>query len=187
MINVNKVATRPRRVKDRSKANMGKSLELSMISSSRMYAARDQADVYRQHPEVRVKRGSKGIVGANFQSKAGLDFIGIRNGVPFTFDAKETASEDRFPLSNVAEHQLETMARFTKHGGYAFLVVSYKLPKVGKTFLLSYEKLKKYTDDTGKKSIPLSYFEEHAVLIEPGGNLNLDYLTAMQREWEVFV
>ena len=53
-----------------------------------------------------------------------MDYIGVVQGVPVCFDAKECAA-DTFALQNVHEHQVNFMKDFEEQGGIAFLLIYY--------------------------------------------------------------
>lgn len=48
--------------------------------------------------------------------KSTVDYIGVVQGIPVCFDAKETAV-DIFPLQNIHEHQVNFMSDFEKQQG----------------------------------------------------------------------
>jgi recombination protein U len=51
-----------------------------------------------------------------------VDYIGVVQGVPICFDAKETAV-DSFPLQNIHQHQIEFMDNFEKQEGISFIIL----------------------------------------------------------------
>lgn len=51
-----------------------------------------------------------------------MDYIGIVQGIPVCFDAKECTT-DTFPLHNIHEHQMEFMEQFEKQGGISFFII----------------------------------------------------------------
>ena len=92
------------------------------------------------------------ITKAFFEKKSTIDFIGIIQGVCVAFDAKETNLKS-LPLSNIHEHQLAYMRDISKQGGLSFLIVHFK--KTDQYFLLPYEIIAKYYEDSERKSIPM--------------------------------
>ena len=50
--------------------------------------------------------------------------MGVVQGIPICFDAKECAS-DTFPLQNIHEHQTAFMRDFEEQGGIAFFILYY--------------------------------------------------------------
>lgn len=61
---------------------------------------------------------------AHFEKKSTVDYIGVVQGVPVCFDAKE-CSTDTFSLNNLHEHQMEFMRRFEEQQGVSFLIIFY--------------------------------------------------------------
>lgn len=76
-------------------------------------------------PITPVRLDGKGhITLAYFDQKSTVDYIGVIQGVPVCFDAKE-CKEDTFPLKNIHEHQLVFMQDFTDQDGIAFFLLYY--------------------------------------------------------------
>ena len=71
---------------------------------------------------VRIDKESRHITLAYFDKKSTVDYIGVVQGIPVCFDAKE-CKEDAFPLANVHEHQIQFMTEFEKQDGIAFLLI----------------------------------------------------------------
>ena len=71
---------------------------------------------------VRISKETRQITLAYFEQKSTVDYIGVVQGIPVCFDAKE-CKEDAFPLANVHEHQIQFMAEFEKQDGIAFLLI----------------------------------------------------------------
>ncbi len=61
---------------------------------------------------------------AYFEKKSTVDYIGVVQGIPVCFDAKE-CHEDTFALANVHDHQVDFMRRFEKQEGIAFLLINF--------------------------------------------------------------
>ena len=59
---------------------------------------------------------------AYFDKKSTVDYIGVVQGVPVCFDAKECAS-DTFALQNIHEHQVQFMRDFEAQEGVSFLLI----------------------------------------------------------------
>ena len=71
---------------------------------------------------VRISKETRQITLAYFEQKSTVDYIGVVQGIPVCFDAKE-CKEDAFPLANVHEHQIQFMAELEKQDGIAFLLI----------------------------------------------------------------
>lgn len=77
---------------------------------------------YPHHPPLRMDKEQHHITLAYFDKKSTVDYIGIVQGIPVCFDAKECTT-DTFPLQNIHEHQMEFMKQFEKQGGISFFII----------------------------------------------------------------
>ena len=57
---------------------------------------------------IEIDKETRHITLAYFDKKSTVDYIGVVQGIPVCFDAKE-CSEDTFPLQNIHPHQVEFM------------------------------------------------------------------------------
>ena len=73
---------------------------------------------------INIDKTTRHITLAYFEQKSTVDYIGVVQGIPVCFDAKECATE-RFALQNIHEHQVRFMEDFEKQGGVAFFLISY--------------------------------------------------------------
>lgn len=126
-----------------------------------------------------IKMGKeKGTISlAYFEKKSSVDYIGVIQGIPVCFDAKETATNN-FPLKNIHEHQIIYMEAFQKQEGVAFILVSFT--KTNQYYLLPFDIIKGYWDDSlrgGRKSVPLSAFDSRYEIKSKSGYL-IHYLEA---------
>ena len=71
---------------------------------------------------INIDKESRHITLAYFEQKSTVDYIGVVQGIPVCFDAKECHT-DTFPLANIHEHQVIFMERFEKQQGIAFLLI----------------------------------------------------------------
>ena len=71
------------------------------------------------------------------------------------------------------------MFRVIEHGGICFLIV--RFVQLAKTYLLSAVDLKIFLNTQTRSSIPLSYFEKHATLLEDGYMPRIDYLKVVDQ------
>ena len=65
---------------------------------------------------INIDKDTRHITLAYFDRKSTVDYLGVVQGIPVCFDAKECA-EDTFPLVNVHEHQVRYMTDFEKQQG----------------------------------------------------------------------
>ena len=75
---------------------------------------------------VEMSKNHRCITLAYFEKQSTVDYIGVVQGIPVCFDAKECAS-DTFPLANIHEHQLAFMRAFEQQRGISFLLISPKI------------------------------------------------------------
>ncbi|NDL66332.1 Holliday junction resolvase RecU [Anaerotalea alkaliphila] len=97
---------------------------------------------------------------AFFEQRSTVDYIGVVQGVPICFDAKET-NKERFPLQNIHEHQLRFMEDFERQEGVAFLLVNFTQHQ--EFYFLPFGQLKESWDlalQGGRKSIPYRDFKK---------------------------
>lgn len=127
---------------------------------------------------IEVNNRERTITKAFFGEKSTVDYIGVVQGIPVCFDAKETQYKN-FPLKNVHHHQMMFMESFVQQEGVAFLLVHFKF--VQEVFFLPFQQLKKCYDQAqngGRKSIPYSDFN-HDFLIRNAEGFPIHYLEAI--------
>ena len=71
---------------------------------------------------IKIDKDSRHITLAYFDQKSTVDYIGVVQGIPVCFDAKET-SVDTFPLTNIHPHQITFMEDFEKQHGISFIIL----------------------------------------------------------------
>ncbi len=71
---------------------------------------------------INIDKESRHITLAYFEQKSTVDYIGVVQGYPICFDAKESASTT-FALQNIHPHQVEFMQQFEKQDGIAFFLI----------------------------------------------------------------
>ena len=126
---------------------------------------------------VRMDEETRTITLAYFEKQSTVDYIGVAQGIPIAFDAKETAGKS-LPLQNIHAHQMAFMGEFRHQRGLSFLLVHFSAADA--YYLLPFETLKLYWENAARgerKSIPLAAFEEK-YSIRQTGNL-LHYLEAV--------
>ncbi|WP_313526759.1 Holliday junction resolvase RecU [Anaerotignum sp.] len=127
---------------------------------------------------VRIDQEKRTITLAYFEKQSTVDYIGVAQGVPICFDAKETAHKN-LPLQNIHEHQIEFMADFRSQRGLAFLLVHFT--SYDEYYLLPFEILQEFwlkAEKGGRKSIPKDAFQ-NKYRIQKTGNGILHYLDAV--------
>lgn len=127
---------------------------------------------------LKLNNAERTITLAYFDQKSTVDYIGVIQGVPVCFDAKETGRKS-LPIQNIHMHQIEFMDDFQNQKGLAFLIVHFKF--VGEYYLLPFDVLKKYWLEArggGRKSVPYGAFEKELLIKSRQGYL-LHYLEAV--------
>lgn len=74
---------------------------------------------------INIDKESRHITLAYFGEKSTVDYIGVVQGYPICFDAKECAG-NRFSLQNIHTHQIQYMTEFEQQGGIAFFLLYFK-------------------------------------------------------------
>ena len=132
---------------------------------------------------VRIDQESRHITLAYFDQKSTVDYIGVVQGIPICFDAKECA-KDTFALQNIHEHQVQFMGDFEKQGGVAFFLIYFTQKDV--FYYLPYEMLLYFwnrAQEGGRKSFRYEELNPEYVLPKKGGIL-VPYLEALQKDLE---
>lgn len=73
---------------------------------------------------ITIDKQTRHITLAYFEKKSTVDYIGVVQGIPVCFDAKECAVET-FSLQNIHEHQVQFMQDFENQKGIAFFLIYY--------------------------------------------------------------
>ncbi len=95
-------------------------------------------EYYRQHglalvqkiptpiTPVRFDKVNRRITDAYFEKDSTVDYIGVVQGIPVCFDAKESKT-DTFSLRNIHDHQYRFMKNFEEQGGISFIVLHFTM------------------------------------------------------------
>ncbi len=130
---------------------------------------------------IEIDQASRHITLAYFDQKSTVDYIGVVQGIPICFDAKESAVST-FPIHNIHEHQVKFMQEFEEQGGIAFILLQYT--NLDETYYVPYRDIRKFWDRAqagGRKSF--TYEEvDRTYQVHPNGNALLHYLEALQRD-----
>lgn len=132
---------------------------------------------------IRIDKESRHITLAYFEQKSTVDYIGVVQGIPVCFDAKECHT-DTFPLQNIHEHQFVFMENFEKQKGIAFLILFFT--HRNEFYYLPHQRLTEFWNrakEGGRKSFR---YEELApeFFLHPKGGVLVPYLEGMQRDLE---
>lgn len=132
---------------------------------------------------INIDKETRHITLAYFDQKSTVDYIGVVQGIPVCFDAKECRT-DTFPLANIHEHQIEFMQNFEKQDGVAFILISYT--HRNEFYYLRFEELYKFWKrklEGGRKSFRYEELDPRFFLTETPG-VFIPYLEALQKDLE---
>lgn len=110
---------------------------------------------------------------AYFDQKSTVDYVGVVQGVPVCFDAKE-CDTDTFPFQNIHDHQVDFMDRFEKQEGVSFILIYFTNDDT--FYYLRFSQLQafwKRMKDGGRKSFrrdeldPRFFFKQKDIVFVP--------------------
>lgn len=130
---------------------------------------------------ITIDKSTRHITLAYFEQKSTVDYIGVVQGIPVCFDAKECAT-DTFALANVHEHQIEFMREYEEQGGIAFLLIAFK--KQDCYYYLTYDKLRYFWNRSvqgGRKSFRFDELDLDYV-VKSGSGIYIHYLEALKKD-----
>ncbi len=130
---------------------------------------------------INIDQSSRHITLAYFEKKSTVDYIGVAQGVPICFDAKEN-DVDTFPLHNVHEHQAKFMTDFKAQGGVAFLIIYYTHREL--FYYMNIDELNTFLERAakgGRKSIAFKELKEENFLPKKS-SFFVPYLDMVARE-----
>lgn len=166
-----------------SYGNRGMSLEKDINQTNDYYVQTNKAIIHKKPTPIQIvkvdypKRSAAKITEGYFGAKSTTDYNGIYRGKHIDFEAKETKNKTLFPLANMHDHQFEHMKQIVAHGGICFAIIRFTNINEtyvvhAKTLLLHYEQMK----NGGRKSIPLTTFQEKGYLVPFSYHARVDYL-----------
>lgn len=130
---------------------------------------------------INIDKDNRQINLAYFEQKSTVDYIGVVQGIPVCFDAKECAG-DSFSLNNVHEHQIQFMKEFEEQEGVAFLLIYFK--KHDLYYYLPYNLLAHFWNralEGGRKSIRFDELDlSYQIKIQNG--VCIHYLEQLNRD-----
>lgn len=132
---------------------------------------------------VNIDKATRHITLAYFGQKSTVDYIGVVQGIPVCFDAKECAS-DRFALQNIHGHQVNFMGQFEKQGGVAFFLIYFSHKDI--FYYLPFEIFKYFWDrakDGGRKSFLYGELNPEYILPKKQG-IFVPYLDILNKDLE---
>ena len=133
---------------------------------------------------IEIDKASRHITLAYFDQKSTVDYIGVVQGIPVCFDAKECHT-DTFPLQNIHPHQISFMEGFERQEGVSFLVIFFS--HRNEFYYLRHAKLMEFWDraqEGGRKSFRYGELEQ-GFFMAPKGGLLVPFLDMLQKDLEI--
>ena len=112
-----------------SRGLRGSTLEDFINHTNDIYSENDLALIQKiptPITPINIDHATRHITLAYFDQKSTVDYIGVVQGVPVCFDAKECAN-DTFPLANIHKHQMDFMHRWQAQEGIAFFLLYFSI------------------------------------------------------------
>ena len=128
---------------------------------------------------VKMDKENRHITLAYFDQKSTVDYIGVVQGIPVCFDAKDCAGTT-FPLQNIHEHQVQFMKEFEAQDGISFILLHFSEQDV--YYYLRFAELYKYwmrAKEGGRKSFRFDELDPKYRLSTHEG-VFVHYLEALQ-------
>lgn len=132
---------------------------------------------------IDIDQETRHITLAYFDQKSTVDYIGVVQGIPVCFDAKE-CRENTVPLHNVHEHQMRFMEEFEKQEGIAFFVLF--LTERDELYYIPYREMRCFWDraeNGGRKSFTYDEIDK-SYRIEPGEGNPVPFLKLLQKDMD---
>lgn len=132
---------------------------------------------------IQIEKESRHITLAYFDQKSTVDYIGVVQGIPVCFDAKE-CHQDTFPIANIHAHQYLFMKEFEKQGGISFLLLSYT--GRNEMYYLPFSKMETFylrAENGGRKSFTLEEIDRDYCIRQEGAAL-VHYLVLLNKDLE---
>ena len=132
---------------------------------------------------INIDKATRHITLAYFDQKSTVDYIGVVQGIPVCFDAKECHT-DTFPLANIHEHQVTFMNNFETQDGVAFILISFT--HRNQFYYMRFQELMNFWNrakEGGRKSFRYDELDPKYFLTETPG-VFIPYLEALQKDLE---
>mgnify|MGYP002626911459 CR=1 FL=1 len=131
---------------------------------------------------IDIEKDTKHITLAYFDKKSTVDYIGVVQGIPVCFDAKECAKAS-FQISNIHEHQFNFMEDFEKQQGISFIIIFFT--RENRMFYMPMTQIKKFyqrAQNGGRKSITFDEVVEgsYEIILDRAGFV--PFLDCLQKD-----
>ncbi|MCR5785859.1 MAG: Holliday junction resolvase RecU [Eubacterium sp.] len=173
-------------MKRKSRGLRGSLLEAIINESNNEYRENSLALIQKVPTPItpiEIDESTRHITLAYFDSKSTVDYIGVVQGIPVAFDAKECKS-DTFPLQNIHEHQMKFMGDFENQDGIAFFIIYFTHKDI--YYYLKYDKALYFWNrmlEGGRKSFKTEELDEEFFFRAENGYF-LPYLNMIQKDLE---
>ena len=130
---------------------------------------------------VRFDKTKRHITLAYFDQKSTVDYIGVVQGIPICFDAKECAVKT-FPIMNIHEHQVKFMEDFEKQGGISFILLFFS--SLNETYYIPFKDIKFFYERSlngGRKSFTYDEIDKNYKINSTSGAV-VHYLEGIKRD-----
>ena len=130
---------------------------------------------------INMDHKTKQITLAYFDKKSTVDYIGVVQGIPVCFDAKECAT-DRFSLQNIHAHQVRFMEEFAAQDGIAFFLIHFTHKDL--FYYMRISELLKYwkrAEEGGRKSFTIDELDDSFIIDDVNGPV-IPYINYIQRD-----
>ena len=165
----------------------GSTFESMINMSTEVYEAKNLAIIQKiptPITPISIDKSKNAITLGYFDKKSTVDYLGVVQGIPVAFDAKET-NRTNLPLQNIHAHQMEFMEKFESQQGIGFFLVSFTL--YDEVYFLPFSALRAYwnkAENGGRKSIPYADFDKIAIKVGSGKGVVVHYLEALRKYLE---
>ena len=134
---------------------------------------------------IKIDKDSRHITLAYFDQKSTVDYIGVVQGIPVCFDAKE-CHQNVFHLQNLHEHQVYFMTNMEHQGGIAFLLIYFSV--TDEIYYMTYQEMMRFwqrMEQGGRKSFRKSELCPDFYLEQNVGGIFIPYLEGIQKDLEL--
>lgn len=130
---------------------------------------------------IKIDQEKRHITLAYFDQKSTVDYIGVVQGIPVCFDAKETAV-DTFPLQNIHSHQIDFMRNFEQQNGISFIILYFS--SRDEFYYIPFCDIIRYWlrgENGGRKSFTYDEIDK-SYQIHPSKGVPVHYLEMLQKD-----
>ena len=130
---------------------------------------------------IKINPENRQITLAYFEKKSTVDYIGVVQGVPVCFDAKECVG-DTFAMQNIHAHQMDFMSKFEQQQGISFILLYYT--HRDEAYYIPFRDMKVFyerSEQGGRKSFRMDELDSRFFLENEQGIL-VPYLEGIQKD-----